>query len=304
MKSGQYRTTEPGSAEWYDAMYVQPLKNAGAGLRDFLSRYDGDPSTNPGDLSQQQSSALGQQPVPNRVPPNPNYTKEELAPAAAAERSTPVAQTLLSDDANSRASEARRMLQQATPYWEREENAALKAAAESGPRAGEAGYAQRADIQAWMEAQRAKGPAGAAMVDRFLAKQANAGLIEETANPGFGGTRINVPQGEDADATASRAQAMRTTAGGATAVQEAQDSVNRIQAQDTAALMQKVLSGEIPPIEGFSIGNTPGSIRNMNASNAFATQPVDIQEVAKDGFQPFQGLGLFKKYAEMVGGKQ
>ena len=60
---------------------------------------------------------------------------------------------VLSDDADARASEARRMLQQATPFWEREENKALKTAAETGPRAGEAGYAQRADIQAWMSAR-------------------------------------------------------------------------------------------------------------------------------------------------------
>jgi hypothetical protein len=70
------------------------------------------------------------------------------------------------------------MLQQATPYWEREENKALKQAAETGPRAGEAGYAQRADIQAWMDAQRAKGPAGEAMVNRFIEQQKKRGLYE------------------------------------------------------------------------------------------------------------------------------
>lgn len=87
---------------------------------------------------------------------------------------------VLSDDADARASEARRMLQQATPYWEREENQAIRAAAAEGggPRAGQAGYAQRADIQAWMDAQRAKGPAGQAMVDRFLEQQKKRGLLE------------------------------------------------------------------------------------------------------------------------------
>ena len=87
---------------------------------------------------------------------------------------------VLSDDADARASEARRMLQQATPYWEREENQAIRAAAAEGggPRAGKAGYAQRADIQAWMDAQRAKGPAGRAMVDRFLEQQKKRGLLE------------------------------------------------------------------------------------------------------------------------------
>jgi len=90
----------------------------------------------------------------------------------------------LSDDADVRASEARRMLQQATPFWEREENKALKIAAGpvsegGGPRATEVGYAQRADIQAWMDAQRAKGPAGAAMVERFMNQQRERGLLEQ-----------------------------------------------------------------------------------------------------------------------------
>lgn len=86
---------------------------------------------------------------------------------------------VLSDDRDARASEATRMLQQATPFWEREENKALTTAAETGPRAGEAGYAQRADIQAWMDAQRAKGPAGQAMVDRFIEQQKARGLWDQ-----------------------------------------------------------------------------------------------------------------------------
>lgn len=46
-------------------------------------------------------------------------------------------------------------------------------------KAGTVGYSDRADIQEWMKAQRAKGPAGAAMVDRFLADQARKGLIRQ-----------------------------------------------------------------------------------------------------------------------------
>jgi len=91
---------------------------------------------------------------------------------------------VLRDDVDARASEATRMLQQATPFWEREENKALKVAAGpvsqgGGPRAGEVGYAQRADIQAWMDAQRAKGPAGVAMVERFMQQQRDRGLLEQ-----------------------------------------------------------------------------------------------------------------------------
>ena len=51
MKSGQYRETEPNSAEWYDKMYKQPVQKARSGLYDFFAAYDGDPGTNPGDLS-------------------------------------------------------------------------------------------------------------------------------------------------------------------------------------------------------------------------------------------------------------
>ena len=59
MKSGQYRETEPNSPEWYDQMYKQPLKNARAGLYDFFAAYDGDPGTNPGDLSRRQGPSSG-----------------------------------------------------------------------------------------------------------------------------------------------------------------------------------------------------------------------------------------------------
>ena len=113
------------------------------------------------------------------------YGLAETAPgqtdkAAKAVQNVQAPVAVLSDDVNARASEARRMLQQATPYWEREENQAIRAAAAEGggPRAGEAGYAQRADIQAWMDAQRAKGPAGEAMVNRFIEQQKKRGLFE------------------------------------------------------------------------------------------------------------------------------
>lgn len=97
-------------------------------------------------------------------------------------RTWPTGAPVLSDDADARASEARRMLQQATPYWEREENKAIRAAAEpgGGPRAGTAGYAQRADIQAWIEANKnaPKGVDGKNIVDRFLEQQKQRGLLE------------------------------------------------------------------------------------------------------------------------------
>lgn len=73
------------------------------------------------------------------------------------------------------------MAQQYAPqnYWASETGQAMAKAIEAGPKAGESGYAQRADIQAWMDAQRAKGPAGAAMVDRFIEQQKKRGLWSE-----------------------------------------------------------------------------------------------------------------------------
>jgi hypothetical protein len=74
------------------------------------------------------------------------------------------------------------MAQQYAPqdYWKSETGKALAAAAESGPRAGQAGYAQRADIQAWIDANK-NAPAGADgknAVQRFLEQQRQKGLMD------------------------------------------------------------------------------------------------------------------------------
>lgn len=63
---------------------------------------------------------------------------------------------------------------QGPSFWE--SNTALKEAAENGPKAGTAGYAQRADIQAWMEAMN-KTESGRGMVQRFLDKERKAGRL-------------------------------------------------------------------------------------------------------------------------------
>lgn len=65
---------------------------------------------------------------------------------------------------------------QGPSFWQ--SNTALKEAAESGPRAGTAGYSNRADIQAWIEAMN-KTPAGQAMVQQFLDKERKAGRISD-----------------------------------------------------------------------------------------------------------------------------
>lgn len=55
MKSGEYRLTEPGTHQALD----HSLASSQRGLYDFLATYDGDPSTNPGDLSAKPSAPSG-----------------------------------------------------------------------------------------------------------------------------------------------------------------------------------------------------------------------------------------------------
>lgn len=65
------------------------------------------------------------------------------------------------------------------PYWAR--NPEIAKAAAEGPRSTDAGYSERADIQAWMEANKnaPKGADGKNIVDRFLEQQQKRGLIRE-----------------------------------------------------------------------------------------------------------------------------
>lgn len=81
-----------------------------------------------------------------------------------------------------RAEETNRAYQQAggrDSYWE--VNPSIKAAAETGPKAGTVGYSDRADIQAWIKAQ---GGTSNPMVQRFLADQERRGLIAKPEGPG------------------------------------------------------------------------------------------------------------------------
>jgi len=114
MKSGQYRETEPNSPEWYDAMYGQPARNVIGGIRDFMNGLAlGTEILVTGKAPARQERT--QQPVPNRVPPDPRYKEDELRLAAAAEKSTPVVRPLLSDDASARESALTAMRQQYMP---------------------------------------------------------------------------------------------------------------------------------------------------------------------------------------------
>lgn len=142
MKSGQYRTTEPYSAEWYDAMYGQPARNIMGGIRDFMNGLSMGTDALSRSLTRTPLQAAEQKPVPNRVPPDPDYKQQELELAAAAEESTPVVQTLLSDDANARESALTAMRQQYMPgasVWGTDEGKAIMQAATENQYTGDAG---------------------------------------------------------------------------------------------------------------------------------------------------------------------
>lgn len=68
------------------------------------------------------------------------------------------------------------------PYWA--QNPEIKRAADEGPRAGQVGYSDRADIQEWMNAMN-KTESGRAMVNRFLEQQRAKGLIQEDTTADF-----------------------------------------------------------------------------------------------------------------------
>jgi hypothetical protein len=175
---------------------------------------------------------------------------------------------VLSDDRDARASEATRMLQQATPFWEREENKALKVAAGpvdqgGGPRAGEAGYAQRADIAAWIEANKnsPKGADGKNIVDRFLDQQRAKGLLDAPGQPGgFGSERIAMPV--DAESAAQAGQRGLVGFDG-TALQQAQANVSELQGRERAAMTQQIWQAaaedKLPSL--VAAGAIPGNLK-------------------------------------------
>lgn len=85
---------------------------------------------------------------------------------------------IVGSSARARAEEANRAYQQAggnisENYWVA--NPEMAKAASEGPRAGTVGYSDRADIQAWMDAQ----GRDSAIVKRFLADQERRGLIRK-----------------------------------------------------------------------------------------------------------------------------
>jgi len=203
--------------------------------------------------------------------------------------------SVLSDDADARASEARRMLQQATPYWEREENQGIRTAAAvgGGPRAGEAGYAQRADIQAWMEANKnaPKGADGKNIVDRFLEQQQKRGLLDAPAqgNPAFGGERIAMPSDTE---SAVQAGTRGLVGFEGTALQQAQANVAELQGRERAALTQRIFQAaaqdklpdlgmdmQIPKNVDLAFGRTAGTPGTEAFTGLEIAQPFSNPEI-------------------------
>lgn len=163
MKSGQYRETEPNSAEWYNQMYKQPVQNARSGLYDFFAAYDGDPGTNPGDLSRRQSPSSGLSAAEQRAlidgPEGAaarvgriRAESDALVKEARSNPDSPYNQLfsqeppVRSDDANSRDSALTSMRQQYAPgadIWSTDEGKAILEAAKTNTYSGDAaGLAQ------------------------------------------------------------------------------------------------------------------------------------------------------------------
>ena len=139
----------------------------------------------------------------------------------------------------------------------------------NAPRSNEVGYSQRADIQAWMKAN-------PALAENFMAKQREKGLVDETSTE-FGGVRLKQPKGNSLEDIDTRKQgAMVNPATGQTNIQDAQDSVNRVRAQE----MVDVMRGE-SQVEGLEFGNVPGQPRLINQASMISKGEQAIGEQAK-----------------------
>jgi hypothetical protein len=230
----------------------------------------------------------------------PGGQQEKIKPVA---EPTPVVAPPgpLSDDVDVRASEARRMLQQATPYWEREENKGLLQAAQvgGGPRADKAGYAQRADIAAWIEANKnaPKGVDGKNIVDRFLEKQQRQGLLDAPEQaPGLGGTRIAMPVDADSAAQAGRRGLVGFEGN---ALEQAQANVSELQGRERAGMSQKIwqaaAEGTLPNVVGSAFdGKTPDWAQSAQA----VANPAVFGEMAIA--QPFSNPEFNRQYAGLA----
>jgi hypothetical protein len=299
----------PGSTSASLEQLRQRNKSALAGVSQYLA-----------DLGNPWSAAKANPAVPapnGGLSNDPRIQNKPLTPTqleqlragqnAAISAYTPVAPGLKAPDAygdpavRARESEARRMLQQATPFWDREENKSLLQAAQvgGGPRAGEAGYAQRADIAAWIEANKnaPKGVDGKNIVDRFLEKQRSQGLLDapSQASP-LVGERIAMPT--DANSAAQAAQRGLVGFEGS-ALEQAQGDVTAIQERERSAMNEKIwqaaATGELQsPITEANLASAPQWAQTGQAApNPAAYSGMEIA-------RPFTDPEFNRQYAALT----
>ena len=152
MKSGEYRLTEPGTNE----AISHRLGSLHRGVYDFLAAHDGDPSTNPGDLSPRTPSGLTAEQQRALIEGTEGATarvariKAESDALVDAARKDPSHQyhnlfqqapVVLADDVDARDSEKRRMLQQYAPgadLWATDAGKEMIQAAKSNQYEGDA----------------------------------------------------------------------------------------------------------------------------------------------------------------------
>lgn len=319
MNSGQIRETEPGLG------YLQAqFAGVGAALSG-LPRYTAELSRQLGApglaATQGLAQASGSGDWRARVQNEPlssaqlGALREGQNQAIRAYGAAPAAPVLpppagLSDDVDARASERRRMEQQYAPqnYWATETGKAMAEAARTGPRSGEAGYAQRADIAAWMEAMN-KTESGQKMVSRFLEQQRAKGLLEApdamVAMATGGGDQLRVPTDSDsaAQAVASQAPWADPALKGQTPLSAAQADIAAHQSRSNEAMMagafgsQGALAGVDPRLNSeIAAGFRQGADSSLDSALAYGTQlpgnltvaqrPMEAEQVRQQAMGP------------------
>lgn len=200
------------------------------------------------------------------------------------------------------------MAQQYAPqdYWKSQTGAALAEAAKSGPRAGEAGYAQRADIQAWIEANKnaPKGVDGKNIVDRFLEKQRAQGLLDAPGGSEvFTGERLITPTDAESAAQAGKRGLVGFEG---SALEQAQADVARLQAGERSEMISRAFSGQLssPELDQYmaSVG-----VRGADAgayADAFTMKPSEVAFNSATNLGAGQGIEIAQRPIEAPEARQ
>ena len=315
MKSGQYRETEPNSPEWYDQMYKQPFQNARSGLYDFFSAYDGDPGTNPGDLSRRQSPSSGLSAAEQRAlidgPEGAaarvgriRAESDALVKEARNNPDSPYNQLFsqaprrdnLSDDANSSDSALTSMRQQYAPgadIWSTDEGKAILNAAKTNRYGGKAsGLAEfntqqrQAGIGANPEIIEALGYEG----NMAEWAKANPALAMREYNKKFGNSGVFSP---DAYEGTGSGDANSVLANGMTAGDEQAAAIGNAAA---------ILGGTGAPGKSNHMVMAPGQSAGIQAQNNNDLNLAGVQEYMNEDYKRLGGMDLLKEYAGRIRG--